>query len=67
MVEQHDATADVTSARVVIAGNQRAHARIGPQNARFRHHGGQFFPFTQQNINLFCRHSIIVNLVVINT
>ena len=66
MVKQHNAAADIASARVVIAGDKRTHTRIGAQDASLGHHRRQFFSFAQQDVDLFCGDPIVVNLAVVN-
>ena len=66
VIEQHDAPADVPSARVVVVGDQRTHARVGAQNPRLGHHRGQFFPFPQQDIYLFSGDAVVINLAVVH-
>ena len=66
MVKQHNAAADVASAWVVIAGDKRAHTRVGAQDAGLGHNRRQFFPFAQQDVDLFCGDPIVVNLAVVH-
>ena len=66
VIEQHDAAADVTPARIVIAGDKGTHARVGTQNTRLRHHRGQLFPFAQQDIHLFSGDAVVINFAVVH-
>ncbi|MNV49065.1 hypothetical protein D3C71_1410070 [compost metagenome] len=66
MIQQDNATADVTPAWIVIAGDQRTHTGISPQNAGLRHDRRQFFPFAQQDVHLFGGDAVAVDILVIN-
>ncbi|MNH10332.1 hypothetical protein D3C79_698080 [compost metagenome] len=66
MIEQHDATADVAAAGVVVAGHQRPHPGIGAQNASLRQFRRQQRTFTDQNVHLLRRHHHIVYLVIVD-
>ena len=63
MIQQHDATADVTPGRVVIGGHQRTNAGVCAQNTSCSQSRSQLLPLRQQQINLFRRNPHIIHLI----
>ena len=66
VVQQHYSAANVASAGIVIAGNQRTYAAVGAQNTRAGHARGEFFSFTHQNIYFVRRDAAAVDIGIIN-
>lgn len=63
MVEKHDAAADVSSRRIIVAGNQRTHTRISAEDACRRQRRREFLALGEQNVDLIGSDAHIVNLV----
>ena len=66
MVKADDATADASSARVIVGGDQRTHSGVGPEDSRVRKARGKFGSLRQKQVHLVRRDAEMVAFLVRN-